>query len=67
MDVTGDESKVRCCKNDIEWFALETSRVHSVIFEMYPSTAFWTLFFEYECHSIPSKGLLPTAVDIMVI
>ena len=28
---------------DIEWFALETNRNHSVIFEIAPSTAFWTL------------------------
>ena len=27
----------------IEWFALETNRDHSVIFEMHPSTAFRTL------------------------
>ena len=29
--------------HDIEWFALETNRDHSVIFEMHPSTAFRTL------------------------
>ena len=28
---------------DIEWFALETNRDHSVGFEMHPSTAFQTL------------------------
>ena len=28
---------------DIEWFALEMNRDHSVIFETLPSTAFWTL------------------------
>ena len=28
---------------DIEWFALETNRDHSVIFETASSTAFWTL------------------------
>ena len=27
---------------DIEWFALETNRDHSVVFEMHPSTAFRT-------------------------
>ena len=26
---------------DIEWFALETNRVHSVIFEVASNTAFW--------------------------
>ena len=28
---------------DIEWFALEAKREHSVIFETAPNTAFWTL------------------------
>ena len=28
---------------DIEWFALETNRDHSVVFELHPSTAFQTL------------------------
>ena len=28
---------------DIEWFALETSRDHSVVFELHPSTAFQSL------------------------
>ena len=32
---------------------------------LHPSTAFWTLV-DYEGYSIPSKGLLPTVVDIMV-
>ena len=29
--------------HDIEWFALEMNRDHSVVFEMHPSTAFQTL------------------------
>ena len=29
--------------HDIEWFALETNRDHSVIFETASSTTFWTL------------------------
>ena len=29
--------------HDIEWFALEMNRDHSVIFEISSSTAFWTL------------------------
>ena len=28
---------------DIEWFALEVNRVHSVVFEIASNTAFWTL------------------------
>ena len=38
VDVTGDRSKVQCCKDldyhDIEWLALEMDRDHSVIFEI---------------------------------
>ena len=29
--------------HDIEWFALETNRDHSVVLRLHPSTAFWTL------------------------
>ena len=28
---------------DIEWFILEMNRDHSVVFEIAPNTAFWTL------------------------
>ena len=34
---------------------------------LYPSTAFQTLFVDYDGYSISSKGFLPTVVDIMVI
>ena len=50
---------------DIEWFALETNRDHSVIFETASSTAFWTLV-DHDGYSISSKGFLPAVVDIMV-
>ena len=46
---------------DIEWFALETNRDHSVIFEIAHRP-----FVDYEGYSISSKGFLPTAVDVMV-
>ena len=51
---------------DIEWFALETNRDHSVVFEIAPNTSFWTLV-DYDGYSISSKGFLPTVVNIMVI
>ena len=47
---------------DIEWFALEMNRDHSIIFEI----ALQTLV-DYEGYSISSKGFLLTVVDIMVI
>ena len=46
---------------DIEWFALETNRDHSVVFEISDSLV------DHDGHSIFSKGFLPTVVDIMVI
>ena len=51
---------------DIEWFALEKKRDHSVILRFHPSTAFWTLV-DHDGNSISSEGFLPTVVDIMVI
>ena len=52
---------------DIEWFALEMSRGHSVIFEIAPTDCILDSFVDYEGYSIYSKGFLPTAVGIMVI
>ena len=51
---------------DIEWFALETSRDHSVILRLHPSTVFQTLV-DYEGYSISSNRFLPMTVDIMLI
>jgi len=39
---------------------------HPVIFETAPKYYIWDSFVDYEGCSIPSKGFLPTAVDIMV-
>ena len=52
---------------DIEWFALETNRDHSVIFEIASSYFISDSFVDYDGYSISSKGFLPTVVDIMVI
>ena len=43
FSITGQGIDLDYC--DTEWFALEMSRDHSVVFEMHPSTAFWTLWF----------------------
>ena len=51
---------------DIEWFALEMNRDHSVIFELGPKYCISDSFVDYE-HYISSKGFLSTVVDIMVI
>ena len=52
---------------DIEWFALEMNRDHSVIFEIAPKYCILDSFVDYDGYSISSKGFLPTVVDIMVI
>ena len=38
----------------------------SVVFEIAPKFAYWTLV-DYEGYSIISEGFLPTVVDIMII
>ena len=52
---------------DIEWFALETNRDHSVIFETASKYCISDSIVDHHGYSISSKGLLPTVVDIMVI
>ena len=52
---------------DIEWFALETNRDHSVVFEIASKYCISDPFVDYDGCSIFSKGFLPTVVDIMVI
>ena len=52
---------------DIEWFALEMNRDHSVVFETAPKYCISDSFVDHDGYSISSKGFLPTAGDIMVI
>ena len=52
---------------DIEWFALEMNRDHSVIFEIAPKYCILDSFVDHEGYSISSKGFFPTVVDIVVI
>ena len=44
---------------DIEWFALETKRDHSVIFEIAPKYCISGSFFDYEVYSICFKDSCP--------
>ena len=53
--------------SDIEWFALEMNRDHSVAFEIASKYCISDSFVDYDGYSISSKGFLPTVVDIMVI
>ena len=52
--------------HDIEWFALETNRDHSVFFEIASKYSF-PILVDHDGYSISSKGFLPTVLDIMVI
>ena len=52
---------------DIEWFALETNRDHSVVFENASKYCILDSFVDYDGYSISYKGFLPSVVDIMVI
>ena len=52
---------------DTEWFALEMNRDHSVMFEIASKYCISDSFVDHDGYSISSEGLLPAAVDIMVI
>ena len=53
--------------SDTEWFALEMTRDHFVIFETAPEYCISDSFVDCEDYSISSKGFLSTVVDTMVI
>ena len=53
--------------SDIEWFALETNKDHSVIFEIASIYCILDSFVDHDGYSISSEGFLPAVVDIMVI
>ena len=52
---------------DIEWFALEMNRDHSVVYEIASKYCISDSFVDCDGYSISSKGFLPTVGDIMVI
>ena len=51
----------------IEWFALETNRDHSVVFEIASKYCILDSFVDHDGYSISTKGFLPAVVDIMAI
>ena len=65
FSITGQGIDLNYC--DIEWFALERNRDHSVIFEIASKYCISDSFVDYDGYSISSKGLLLTIVVIMVI
>ena len=48
---------------DIEWFALETNRDHSVVFEIASKYCILDAFVDHDGYSISSEGFLPAVVD----
>ena len=52
---------------DIEWFALETNRDHSVVLEIASNYCISDSFVDPDGYSISSEGFMPAVVDIMVI
>ena len=65
LSITGWDTDLDYC--DIEWFALETNRDLSVIFETASKYCILDSFVDHDGYSISSEGFLPTAVDIMAI
>ena len=65
FSITGRGIDLDYC--DIEWFALETNRDHSVVFEIASKYCILDCFVDYDGYSISSKRFLPTVADIMVI
>ena len=53
--------------HDIERFALEMNRDHSVVFEIASKYCISDYFVDYDGYYLSSKGFLPTVVYIMVI
>ena len=63
FSVTGQGIDLVYC--DIEWFALEKDRDHSVIFEIASKYCILDSFVDYDGYSISSKRFLPTVVHVM--
>ena len=65
LSVTGCGIDLDIC--DIEWFALETNRDRSVVFETASKYCISDSSVDHYGYSISSEEFLPAVVDIMVI
>ena len=65
LSITGWGIDLDYC--DTEWFALETNRDHSVVFQIAFKYCISDSFVDHDGYSISSKGFLSTVIDIMVI
>ena len=64
FSVTGRGIGLDYC--DIEWFALEMNRDHSVTFVIVSKYCISDSFVDHDGYVISSKGFLPAVVDTMV-
>ena len=65
LSITGFGIDLDYC--DTEWFALETNRELSVVYEIVSKYCISDSFVDYDGYSISSKVFFPTVVDKMVI
>ena len=65
FSIAGQGTDLDYC--NIEWFALEINKDHSVVSEVASKYCILDSFVDYDGYSISSKGFSPTVVDIMVI
>ena len=65
LSISGWDMDLGYC--DVEWFALEINRDHSVVSEIASKYCILNSFVDHDGYSISSKGFLPTVVDITVI
>ena len=65
FSITDRGTDFDCC--DVEWFALDRKRGHSVEFEIASRYCILDSFVDHHGYSISSKELLPTVVDKVVI
>ena len=65
LSITGWGINLDYC--DIEWFALEMNKDHSVISEIASKDCISDSFVVHDGYSISSEVFLPTIVNIMVI
>ena len=62
FSITGWGTDLDYC--DIEWFAFEMNRDHSVIFKIASKYSILDSFFDYEGCSISFKGFLPPKMGV---
>ena len=65
FSIAGQGTDLDYC--DVEWFALETNRDHSAVFEIVSKYCISDFSVDYDGYSISFKGFLPPVVGTTVI